>query len=427
MKTIFSIIIVLILQINLNAQPVTTFAGSGNWSNNNGPVATASFKDPYGIAIAANGDVYVADSNNHKIRKISGGMVTDFAGSTGFGSTDGPAATAKFYMPFGIAIDSSGNIIVADTHNNKIRKITPSGMVSTVAGTGVAGNSDGNASTATFNIPRGVAVDASDNIYVVDSFDHKIRKISPAGMVSTFAGSGSQGTTDGTGTAASFNTPLKIAIDASGNIFVTDYGNHKIRKISPTGVVTTFAGSGTQGNLDGSGTSAQFHLPAGICVDHLGNIYVADAGNNRIRKINPSGVVTTLAGTDGGFLNGDASIAKFLMPTDVKVDAAGNIIVADTSNDRIRKIGDNTLSTIDFQTNSLVKIYPNSFTDEVNISFENSEKAELEILDMNGRLISKKPLNQKKNLVNTSGLKSGVYLFRMNISGKITTIKGIRK
>ena len=426
MKTILSISIAVCVQINFCAQTVSTFAGNGGYGATNGSVTTATFRNPVGVAVASNGDVYVADNTNHRIRKISGGIVTTFAGNDVAGSNDGPAVSSTFNYPNDLAFDSNGNLIVADRENNKIRKIAPDGTVSTLAGTGAIGSADGNASTATFYQPYGIAIDANDNIFIADSANNKIRKISNTGVVSTFAGTGFSGLANGNGNVAAFSAPVKIAFDSAGNLYVTDYNNNKIRKITPAAVVSTFAGA-TQGFLDGPSTTAKFDQPVGICVDTSGNVYVSDAGNSKIRKITQAGMVSTIAGTTQGFLDGHASVAKFYRPYDIEFDNNGNFLIADNLNQRIRGMGTSSLSTANVLANSSVKIYPNPFTDEVNISIENSEKAELEILDMNGRLVSKKSLNEKKNVVNTSGLNSGIYLFKINNSGKISIIKGIKK
>ena len=229
------------------------------------------------------GNIYVADKNNHRIRQVSpNGVVRTSAGSTE-GYADGIGTNAQFSFPAGIAVDAWGNIYVADTGNHRIRKISPNGVSTTLAGS-TEGYADGIGTNARFNQPAGVAVDASGNVYVADKDNHCIRKISPDGEATILAGSTNSGYADGIGTNAQFSSPRGVAVDASGNVYVADTGNHRIRKISPNGVSTTLAGS-TEGYADGIGTNAQFNNPAGVAVDASGNIYVADTGNNRIRKI----------------------------------------------------------------------------------------------------------------------------------------------
>ena len=264
--------------------------------------------------------------------------VSTLAGSTQ-GFADGTGSSAKFYLPTGVATDAQGNIYVTDDGNNRVRKITPTGVVSTLAGNGTQGFVDGNGSSAEFNGPVGIAVDAQENIYVVDNRNNCIRKITPVGVVSTYAGNGTQGFADGDGSSAEFSNPLGIAADAQGNIYVADYGNIRIRKITPDRMVSTLAGNGTQGSADGNGNSAEFNFPAGVAVDAQGNMYVADLFNNNIRKITSSGVVSTLAGNGtAGYADGNGSSAKFNQPTGITVDGQGNIYVTEQENSRIRKI-----------------------------------------------------------------------------------------
>jgi sugar lactone lactonase YvrE len=318
---------------------VTTFAGSGTAGSTNALGVAASFNFPIGAAVDVSGNMYVGDFNSHKIRKItSAGVVTTFAGSGTAGSTNGTGTAASFYNPSGVTIDASGNVFVAEKGSNKIRKITPAGVVTTLAGSGTAGSANGSGAAASFNFPIGVTIDAFGNVYVADQYNHKIRKITSAGVVTTLAGSGTAGATDGTGTAASFNYPFGVAVDATGNVYVSDE-NHKIRKISPVGLVTTFAGSGVQGATNGNGTEASFSSPTGMTFDASGNMYVAEYSGNKIRKITQSGVVTTLAGSGAqGSTDAIGTAASFNNPTGLAIDASGNLYVGDSSSNKIRKI-----------------------------------------------------------------------------------------
>jgi serine/threonine-protein kinase len=308
-----------------------------------------SFYGPEGVAVDGSGNVYVADTNTNKIRKISPTeVVTTLAGGGGSGwnwsgSEDGAGTAASFNSPKGVAVDSSGNVYVADTGNHKIRKITSAGVVTTIAGTGTQGSTDGTGTAASFNSPKGVAVDSTGNVYVADSGNHKIRKITSAGVVATLAGMGTQGSSDGTGTSASFWGPVGVAIDSGGNIYVAEEFNSKIRKITAAGVVTTLAGSGSFASVNGAGNVASFWFPTGVSVDSSGNVYVADAGSNKIRKITAAGVVSTLAGNPlngnwSGSEDGAVTAASFDQPKGVAVDSSGNVYVADSGNNRIRKI-----------------------------------------------------------------------------------------
>lgn len=313
---------------------VSTLAGSTQGFVD-GTGATARFYSPNGIAIDAEGIVYVADRSNNKIRKItSEGDVSTLAGSTA-GFAEGTGANAKFNAPIGVAVDVEGTVYVTDAANHKIRKITPEGVVSTLAGS-TQGLADGPGATAQFNTPYGVAVDPQGILYVADTGNHRIRKVTSEGVVSTLAGN-IQGFAEGTGTNAQFNTPRRVEVDAQGTVYVADESNSRIRKITPEGVVSTLAGS-TQGLAEGTGTNAQFSLPRGVTVNAQGTIYVADASNHRIRKITPEGVVSTLAGSTEGFGDGTGADAQFSVPLGVAVSAQGIIYVTDALNHRIRKI-----------------------------------------------------------------------------------------
>ncbi|HYI12015.1 MAG TPA: hypothetical protein VEK57_23375 [Thermoanaerobaculia bacterium] len=331
------------------AGAVTTLAGlAGNPGNVDGTGSAARFFHPRGVATDSNGNVYVADLSNHTIRRITpGGVVTTLAGFAGIaGSADGTASAARFDNPIGVATDSSGNVYVADSGNNTIRKINPAGSVTTLAGrAGVAGRSgsaDGTASAARFNFPSGVATDSSGNVYVGDSRNNTIRKVTSEGAVTTLAGlAGTAGSADGTGSAARFSNPIGVATDSSGNVYVADFGNSTIRKITPARAVTTLAGlAETPGSADGTGSAARFNAPQRVATDSSGNVYVADTGNQTIRKITAMGAVTTLAGLaeDRGSVDGMGSAARFNDPTGVATDSSGNVYVADYSSSTIRKI-----------------------------------------------------------------------------------------
>jgi serine/threonine protein kinase, bacterial len=313
--------------VDKSYKTVTTLAGIGTTGSVDGIGIQASFWGPEDIVVDNSGNLYVADRGNSKIRKIApDGTVSTFA--EGFeGSVDG------------IAIDSSGNLYIANTGNDKIQKITPSGVVTVLAGSGT-GSMDGDISQASFYCPTDVAVDVSGNVFVVDSCNNKIRKITPSGMVSTFAGTGTTGSDDGKGILASFNAPHSITIDVSGNIYVTEWGNNKIRKIAPDGVVTTLVGGNTtNSSADGTGANAGFSLPTGIVADISGNLYVADSNNDKIRKVSSSGVVTTFVGTGKpGSNDGLLSVASFNKPFGIAIDNSGHMYIADKLNQKIRKI-----------------------------------------------------------------------------------------
>jgi sugar lactone lactonase YvrE len=291
---------------------ISDFAGTGVAGSTDGPGSSATFNSPLGLAADGSGNTYVAEGSttggtaNHTIRKITPGAdVSTLAGTAGqAGSDDGTGAAARFNNPHGVAVDASSNLYVADTDNSTIRKITPAGEVSTFAGSaGEAGSADGTGSAARFNHPTGVAVGPSGNIYVADSSNHNIRQITPAGVVTTLAGS-QQGFADGTGAAAKFNFPNGVGVDADENIYVADFNNHRIRMVTSAGVVTTLAGSGARGSTDGTGTAATFNFPTCLTLglDPASSqkyIFVADSASQRIRRITSAGVVETIVGGPG--------------------------------------------------------------------------------------------------------------------------------
>jgi len=311
---------------------VSTFAGSTKGFAD-GIGRAAQFDQPHGIALDATGNLYVSDSGNNRIRKITPtGEVSTFAGSGVQGFADGVGSAAQFHWPWGIAIDAAGNLYISDNGNNRIRKITPAGEVSTLAGS-TWGDADGTGSAAQFKSPLGIAIDATGNLYVADSVNSRIRKITPAGEVSTLAGS-TWGDADGTGSAAQFVKPHDIAIDGATNLYVTDL--YRIRKVTPAGEVTTIAGSGEQGFDDGQGSAARFRYPGGIAIDTTGNFYVVDTGNKYIRKVTPAGEVVTLHGTTEGYADSAGNTERFEFPWGIVMDSTANLYVVDSY--RIRKM-----------------------------------------------------------------------------------------
>ncbi len=290
------------------------------------------------MALDATGNIYVADWGNNLIREISTtGAVTTFAGSGFAGYTDGTGTLASFTMPTGLAIDPQGNLFVADAGDNLIREINPSGAVSTIAGSDSTGYVDGLGSAAAFFNPLGVAVDGNDNIYVADAGNNLIRLIKSGGNVSTFAGTVNTGTST---TLSPFNNPSGVAIGPNGNLFVANYLDDDILQVSPSGAVSTFAGRDTiQGSANGTALSATFFYPNSVATDSRGNVYVSDGVNNLIRKIDVNGNVSTLAGSGvPGAIDSTGVNASFNGPAGLAVDAAGNVYVADSNNNEIRKI-----------------------------------------------------------------------------------------
>jgi hypothetical protein len=339
---------------------ITTIAGRPDVSGTaNGTNGVARFYTPVGIAMDNATNIYVTDNGNDEIRRVTPGgtnwVVTTVSGlANNPGSANGTGDSARFDLPQAVAVDNSGNIYVADTGNDTIRKLSLVGtnwVVTTLVGQpGNAASIDGTNGGARFDFPDGVAVDSATNIYVADELNNTIRKVAPVGtnwVVTTIAGrAGSSGSADGTNGAARFNGPDSVALDTSTNLYVADEFDNTIRKVTPVGtnwVVTTIAGlAGVSGAADGAGKNAQFYSPNAIAVDSADNLYVADSGNNTIRKVTPVGtnwVVTTLAGKAGytGSADGTGSVARFYEPGALAVDSKGNVYVTDAYNETIRK------------------------------------------------------------------------------------------
>ena len=335
--------------VTIDYQPVvtgivSTVAGSGVAGFMDGPAATAQFSSPTGVTLDGSGNLLVADFTNHRIRMISSGVVTTVAGDGIGGFVDGAAATARFQNPAAIVVDGAGDIYVADQLNHRIRKIS-SGVVTTIAGTGAQGFVDGPGSGAAFHQPISIAIDpTSGDLLVADLGNHSIRRITLAASVwtvATVAGTGSAGMNDGAGNVAQFNNPQGIAVSATGVIYVGDFLNNRIRVIDGSGNVSTLTGMAAFGDTDGPPLVATLNGPRGLTLDGNGNVIFADQNNNKIRMVDAvSGTVTTVAGLalGGGFMDGPISIAQFFVPIDVAVNTEGHIFVADLINARIRKI-----------------------------------------------------------------------------------------
>lgn len=325
---------------------VETIAGDGLEGYVDDVATAARFNCPRDLALDAAGNLFVVDTGNHRIRMIApDGRVSTVAGDGVAGYLDGSGPVARFAFPRAVALDAAGNLYVADTDNDRIRKIDrrdpASPVVSTLSGGGTRGWLDGTRAVAQFYHPNGVALDAAGNVYVADASNRVIRKVSPGGTATTLAGDGVGGYCDALGAEARFNSPRAVDLDAAGNLYVAEFGNSRIRKVTPAGLVTTLAGDGRGAYRDGLGAEASFKDPCGIAVDAGGHVYVADSENHCIRRIDATGLVTTLAGGGqaiGDYADGSGAEARFSTPRGLCLGPEGVLYVADTMNHCIRRI-----------------------------------------------------------------------------------------
>jgi trimeric autotransporter adhesin len=333
---------------------LTVIAGNGlpGFEGDGGPATSAQFNYVHGLAVDGAGNLYIADTNNNRIRKITpGGVITTVAGKGTWGASGdgGPAVSAQLAGPRGLAVDAAGNLLIADSGNNRIRRVSPAGIITTIAGTkGGIGGDGGSATAAELNYPVAIAVHPNGNLFIADRYNHRVRMVNAAGVISTIAGSTAGFDGDG-GPApqAKLFDPRGVAVDAAGNVYIADAGNNRIRMVDNAGIIRTVVGSASAGFSGDGGPAAlaQISLPVELAVDERGNLLIADRGNFRVRQVNSEGIITTVAGIndDGGL----ATSAQLNYPNGVAADAAGNIFIADTDSQRIRRISaDGIITTV---------------------------------------------------------------------------------
>jgi sugar lactone lactonase YvrE len=343
----------LFTSIAANAQVITAYAGTGTLgcTGDGGPATAATFWLPSSAATDAHGNIFIADCSNNMVRKVDAmGVITSVAGDSsiiGFSGDGGPATLAKLDHPIGVACDRAGNLYICDADNNRIRKVDTAGIITTIAGTTSGGyNGDGiPATSAKLDMPQGVAVDTSGNIYIADYYNSRIRIVSPAGIINTFAGTGSFGFSGdgGFAYAAAISFPGQVYVDAHNIVYFSDLWNHRVRQISPSNIISTVVGTGASGvgGDGGPATAAQLSSICGIAIDGYGNLYLADLAENKVRKVDAAGIITTFAGTGALGRIGDggpATLAKLSSPQGVCVDAVGIVYITDTRNNRIRMV-----------------------------------------------------------------------------------------
>jgi sugar lactone lactonase YvrE len=416
-----------LIGVHTYAQVITTIAGDSvqGYNGDNIAATTAKLYGPYSTAVDTAGNLYIADLDNNRVRKVNtAGIITTIAGNgvAGYSGDDSAATLAKLDGPAGVAVDASGNVYIADDYNSRIRKVNTSGIITTIAGTGVNGYSgdNGPSTAAEINDPHGIAVDAIGNVYICDELNSRVRIINIMGIITTIAGTGLPGYSgDNTeATSAEIDHPYGVAVDLTGNIYFTEWTNNCVRKINTAGIITTIAGGnptlGFSGDK-GPATAADFHIPIGIAIDKAGNIFIGDSYNNRVRKIDQTGIITTYAGTGlEGYSgdNGPAIDAELYGPIGITVDISDNLYIADYSNGRIRYIK----STVDvpvtnFNSDTFVS-YPNpnmgSFVTKI-ISATN-EPAYITITNLVGQTIQKFSTNTNESISIHLNEPDGVYI-----------------
>ena len=462
---------------------VSTFAGTGIIGSTDGNGSTSQFNLPTVVVFDNEENLIVVDRSNHKIRKITpSGIVSTLAGTGAIGSTNGAALSATFRYPDGAIVDSNGNIFITDQSNHTIRKIDENGIVSTFAGDGLAGYLDGNGIATKFRYPAAMAIDENDNLFIADWGNHCIRKITPLGVVSTYAGiGGNSGNIDGNTSVAKFNGPTGLCFDNNGNLYVADYSNYKIRKVDTSGNVSTFCGSGVAGNTDGDAFTARFNKPAVITFDGIDTFYVTDDSNHNVRKVDLLGNVSTFAGIGvNGATDGLASTSSFKSLTGIVAKNKDELFIADYGNHKIRKItkyhysispslptgltfnettgeisgtptqlsamtdytviatnefGSSstivsievaTLSTSSFQQKAF-RVYPNPFENDVVLEFKHEIPKEVKVYNALGQKIVEVKPKELSTKIDFKNYSSGVYFVKLDFDSKTETLQLIKK
>lgn len=429
------------------AQNISTIAGTSVAGNtgDGGPATAAKIESPTSVILDNAGNVYF--TSGETIRKINpAGIISTIAGTgvAGYSIDGGQATAAKLNNPMGMAMDKAGNIFFADRFNNRIRKITPAGIISTYIGDGsyTTTGDGGLATAATCGWPAAVAFDTSGNMYIADEGGERIRKINTAGIIETIAGSGTMGSGAFTGdggpaTAARFNAPVGVAVDQPGNVYISDYYNNRIRKISTAGIMSTYAGTGTGGyNTDGIvATGAELRGTWHVKVDDTGNLYIADQGNNRIRKVNTAGIISTLAGTGSATYTGDggpATAATVKQPCDMAIDECGSIYIADWENNVIRKI---TMcvappSTVTYMGGQPVtfSLVPNPNNGSFTITGTAHDGVDVTITNVLGQIVYRNMVAPNNgtlhhNIILPAQLSNGLYIAHLNAASEKRAIR----
>ncbi|MGZ4001291.1 MAG: NHL domain-containing protein, partial [Mucilaginibacter sp.] len=413
MKKLVLIFLALSLYSLIKAQTIYTLAGNGigGFSGDGGPASSAQVLTPYGVAADAAGNVYI--SQGFRVRKISSsGIISTVAGvgTQSYTGDGGPATMAQLNGVTALTVDATGNLYLCD--GSCIRKVNTAGIINTIAGNAIGGFSGdgGPATSAQLNSPSSVAVDLSGNIYIADQMNNRIRKVNASGTITTVVGDGNGGYygDGGPATSAEIYSPSGVAVDNAGNLYISEQANNTIRKVNAAGIISTIAGTLTSGfsGDNGPATASKMWYPLGLAIDGGGNIYFSDAGNNRIRKINTSGIITTIAGNGSQGFSGDGgapTAARLYVPWGVAVDASNNIYIADQNNFRIRAVcPSNCVAGVqEMEQTKLFSVYPNPASNVlcINSQDEDLQNSEIEILNTLGQTVIKTPF---KNQIDVS-------------------------
>ena len=421
----FMLLVVFIVSENSQAQNISTIAGSDTvgYTGDHGPATAARLNAPVDVTTDTHGNVYIADAFNHAVRKISpAGIITTIAGNgtQGFTGDGGPATNATMNYPWSVTLDAAGDLFIADEQNNRIRRVDTNGIITTIIGsadTSLSGDG-GPASAATLCFPNHIRFDAAGNMYITDFGHSRIRKVDMSGNIHTIVGDGSSiASGDGGPATAAGIKPFGFDFDSDGNMYICDYDNNKIRKVDTAGIITTIGGTGAPGYSGDGGlaTMAAFDQPGRLLVDRHNNVVICDIDNSVLRKIDMTGVVTKVAGTTMGFSGdgGPATDAQLNWPNGIALDNNGYVYICDESNDRIRKfLYDPTEAVTSVKHAIAVTTYPNPVRDVLYI--ENiSLKTHYQLTDVKGSVIQEGILNQPGGVISAKSLISGIYTLNL--------------
>lgn len=428
-----------ISSLAVHAQVITTFAGTGasGYAGDGDIALHAKFASCAGVAFDGAGNIYIADRDNNVVRKVNtAGVITTFAGrgTAGYIGDGGIATGAMLNNPTAVATDAAGNVYIADYGNNAVRKVAPSGKITTYAGTGDAGftGDADSANAATLFQPAGLATDEMGNVYIADAGNHAVRMVDADRIIHTIAGTGDIGNTGDGGLAevARLGTPVSVALDAAGNIYIADVFNNVVKRVQAgTGVISTAAGIGIGGfsGDNGAANMARLNYPSGVSVDPAGNLYIADAGNNRIRVVNTSGIISTYAGSNAAGYAGDGGApqaAQLNAPRSVAADGWGRLYIADYGNNVIRLVAMPTAVNTMAAANNGMTVYPNPSTGSFTIEVAATAKTTVTVIDMMGRIVDTKVMasaNQSSASFDLQNLPAGNYVIKAATTQKTYT------